>query len=260
MKKKFPGHHRLRRAHRVGRHEGRRELQTRSPSTPTSRASTCRPAASTWRRPCRCSRPRACSCRRSDPKHIFVVSNDGIPQEFEAIRKGEIDATVSQPADLYAKYALFYAKAALDGKTFQPGPTDHDSTIVQLPNGLEDQLARPAGHQGQRRRPGALGQPGQVMTAIRYTGGRGAWHHQALRPHHRARRCRDRHRRRARPTRWSAATAPASPRWCRSSPACSGPTPARSASAASPRRRWPTGTPGGSASPASTRSRRSSPR
>ncbi|AWS46525.1 sugar ABC transporter substrate-binding protein [Streptosporangium sp. 'caverna'] len=78
-----------------------------------------------------------------DPKHVFVVSNDGIPQEFEAIRKGEIDATVSQPADLYAKYALFYAKAALDGKTFQPGPTDHDSTIIQLPNGLEDQLPAP---------------------------------------------------------------------------------------------------------------------
>ncbi|MER6946953.1 sugar ABC transporter substrate-binding protein [Nonomuraea sp. NPDC000554] len=79
----------------------------------------------------------------ADPKHIFVVSNDGIPQEFEAIRKGDIDATVSQPADLYAKYALFYAKAAVDGKTFKPGPTDHDSTIIQLPNGLEDQLPAP---------------------------------------------------------------------------------------------------------------------
>lgn len=78
-----------------------------------------------------------------DPKHVFVVSNDGIPQEFEAIRKGEIDATVSQPADLYAKYALYYAKAAAEGKTFQPGPTDHDSKIIQLPNGLEDQLPAP---------------------------------------------------------------------------------------------------------------------
>ncbi len=79
-----------------------------------------------------------------DPKHIFAVSNDGIPQEFESIRKGEIDATVSQPADLYAKYALFYAKAAVDGKTFAAGPTDHDSTIVDVGNGnLEDQLAAP---------------------------------------------------------------------------------------------------------------------
>ncbi|MEU4229693.1 sugar ABC transporter substrate-binding protein [Nonomuraea sp. NPDC026600] len=79
----------------------------------------------------------------ADAKHVYVVSNDGIPQEFEAIRKGEIDATVSQPADLYAKYALYYAKAAIDGKTFKPGPTDHDSTIIQLPNGLEDQLPAP---------------------------------------------------------------------------------------------------------------------
>jgi ribose transport system substrate-binding protein len=80
----------------------------------------------------------------ADPKHIFIVSNDGIPQEFEAIRKGEIDATVSQPADLYAKYALFYAQAAVQNKTFQAGPTDHDSTIVDVGNGnLEDQLPAP---------------------------------------------------------------------------------------------------------------------
>ncbi|BCB74024.1 sugar ABC transporter substrate-binding protein [Phytohabitans flavus] len=79
-----------------------------------------------------------------DPKHIFIVSNDGIPQEFEAIRKGEIDATVSQPADLYAKYALFYAKAAVEGKTFQPGPTDHGSNILDVGGGtLEDQLPAP---------------------------------------------------------------------------------------------------------------------
>nr|WP_042193513.1 sugar ABC transporter substrate-binding protein [Kibdelosporangium sp. MJ126-NF4]CTQ89620.1 Ribose ABC transporter, periplasmic ribose-binding protein RbsB (TC 3.A.1.2.1) [Kibdelosporangium sp. MJ126-NF4] len=79
-----------------------------------------------------------------DPGHIAIVSNDGIPQEFDAIRKGEIDATVSQPADLYAKWALFYAKAALEGKTFKPGPTDHDSTIVDVGNGnLEDQLPAP---------------------------------------------------------------------------------------------------------------------
>ncbi|MEV4560710.1 sugar ABC transporter substrate-binding protein [Kitasatospora sp. NPDC049285] len=75
--------------------------------------------------------------------HIAIVSNDGIPQEFDAIRRGDIDATVSQPADLYAKYALFYAQAAADGKTFQPGPTDHQSTIISLPNGLEDQLSAP---------------------------------------------------------------------------------------------------------------------
>ncbi|WP_328476676.1 sugar ABC transporter substrate-binding protein [Streptomyces sp. NBC_00377] len=75
--------------------------------------------------------------------HISIISNDGIPQEFDAIRKGQIDATVSQPADLYAKYALYYAQAAADGKTFKAGPTDHDSTIIEIPNGLEDQLPAP---------------------------------------------------------------------------------------------------------------------
>jgi len=75
--------------------------------------------------------------------HITIISNDGIPEEFKAIKAGQIDATVSQPADLYAKYALYYAKEAMAGKTFQPGPTDHDSTIVKIPNGLEDQLPAP---------------------------------------------------------------------------------------------------------------------
>ncbi|MEU2429802.1 MULTISPECIES: sugar ABC transporter substrate-binding protein [unclassified Streptomyces] len=77
------------------------------------------------------------------PGHITIISNDGIPEELDAIRAGKIDATVSQPADLYAKYALFYAKAALEGKTFKEGPTDHDSTIIKIPNGFEDQLPAP---------------------------------------------------------------------------------------------------------------------
>ncbi|AWW36414.1 MULTISPECIES: sugar ABC transporter substrate-binding protein [Streptomyces] len=76
--------------------------------------------------------------------HITIVSNDGIPQEYDAIRKGEIDATVSQPADLYAKYGMYYIKAAMEGKKFEPGPTDHGSEIVRLPSGnLEDQLPAP---------------------------------------------------------------------------------------------------------------------
>ena len=42
------------------------------------------------------------------------------------------------------KYALFYAKAAIEGKTFKPGPTDHDSTIIEVRDGvLEDQLPAP---------------------------------------------------------------------------------------------------------------------
>ncbi|MGV9882217.1 sugar ABC transporter substrate-binding protein [Streptomyces sp. NPDC003006] len=76
--------------------------------------------------------------------HITVISNDGIPQEFDAIRKGQIDATVSQPADAYAKYGMYYIKAAMNGKKFKPGPTGHGSEIVRLPSGiLEDQLPAP---------------------------------------------------------------------------------------------------------------------
>ncbi|MGW7413592.1 sugar ABC transporter substrate-binding protein [Streptomyces sp. NPDC054863] len=79
-----------------------------------------------------------------DPKHIAIVSNDGIPQEFAAIRSGEIDATVSQPADTYAKYGMYYVKRAMNGETFKEGPTDHGSTIIKHPNGmLEDQLPAP---------------------------------------------------------------------------------------------------------------------
>lgn len=76
--------------------------------------------------------------------HIAIVSNDGIPEELRAIESGDIDATVSQPADLYARYALRYLKDALDGRPAAPGPTDHGSTIVDVGNGmLEDQLPAP---------------------------------------------------------------------------------------------------------------------
>ncbi len=79
-----------------------------------------------------------------DKRHVFVVSNDGIPQELKDIAEGKIDATVSQPVELYAKYALYYLKAAIEGKTFKPGKTDHDSTIIEVRDGLlEDQLSAP---------------------------------------------------------------------------------------------------------------------
>ncbi|MGW7537474.1 sugar ABC transporter substrate-binding protein [Amycolatopsis sp. NPDC054798] len=79
-----------------------------------------------------------------DPKHVVLVSNDGIPQELAAIRNGELDATVSQPADAYAKYGMYWLKKAMAGETFKPGPTDHDSTIVEISPGiLEDQLPAP---------------------------------------------------------------------------------------------------------------------
>jgi ribose transport system substrate-binding protein len=80
----------------------------------------------------------------TDPKHVFIVSNDGIPEELKDIEAGKIDATVSQPADLYAKYGIDYLHDAVEGKTFKAGPTDHDSNIIQVrPGVLEDQLPAP---------------------------------------------------------------------------------------------------------------------
>lgn len=76
--------------------------------------------------------------------HIAIVSNDGIKSELDAIRRGDIDATVSQPADGYAGWALYYAKAAAEGKTFTVGQTDHGSNIVSPREGLlEDQIQAP---------------------------------------------------------------------------------------------------------------------
>ena len=79
-----------------------------------------------------------------DPRHVVLVSNDGIPQELEAIRAGELDATVSQPADAYAEIGMYWLKKAMAGETFKEGPTDHDSTVVEtMPGILEDQLPAP---------------------------------------------------------------------------------------------------------------------
>ena len=76
--------------------------------------------------------------------HIVLFSNDGTPQEHGWIRKGEQDATVSQPANLYAGYAVFYAKAAIEGKKYHAGmTTDHGSKIVNLLGNLEDAIVAP---------------------------------------------------------------------------------------------------------------------
>jgi ABC-type sugar transport system substrate-binding protein len=81
---------------------------------------------------------------RGQAGHIVMVSNDGVPAEYKAIKDGTLDAAISQPADSYAKYALSYIKDAIAGKTYKPGPTDHNSTIIDIGNGnLEDQLPAP---------------------------------------------------------------------------------------------------------------------
>jgi ribose transport system substrate-binding protein len=81
---------------------------------------------------------------RGQAGHIVIVSNDGVPSEYKAIKDGQMDATVSQPADAYAKVSLQYIKDAIAGKTQKPGPDGHGGTIVDVGHGmLEDQLPAP---------------------------------------------------------------------------------------------------------------------
>jgi ribose transport system substrate-binding protein len=76
--------------------------------------------------------------------HIVLIGNDGVPHEHALIRSKKLDATISQPANSYAQYAVFYARAALEGKTYSSGQsTDHNSTIVSLQGNLEDALPAP---------------------------------------------------------------------------------------------------------------------
>ncbi len=78
------------------------------------------------------------------PSHIVLVGNDGVPHEHALIRANQLDGTISQPANLYAQYAVFYSQQALEGKTYSAGEsTDHNSTIVNLQGNLEDAIKAP---------------------------------------------------------------------------------------------------------------------
>ena len=72
--------------------------------------------------------------------HIYLASIDGTPRALQGIRDGYLDIVVSQPLDEYAQYSVYYAKAALEGKTFKEGPTDHDSVIKKEGENLRDVL------------------------------------------------------------------------------------------------------------------------
>lgn len=80
-----------------------------------------------------------------DPKHVALVSNDGVPFELKDIRDGIMDATISQPADQYAQYSVMYARQALEGKTYKEGDsTGHDSgNFVTVFGNLEDPIKAP---------------------------------------------------------------------------------------------------------------------
>ena len=75
---------------------------------------------------------------------IFLVAIDGSPYELSKIRSGELDATVSQPLDLYARLGVEYLQRAVKGEQFVEGPTPHGSRIVKNSTGnLEDLLPSP---------------------------------------------------------------------------------------------------------------------
>ena len=77
------------------------------------------------------------------PHHIYLVSIDGTPLALQKIRDGMLDAAISQPLDLYVKYGLFYLEQAVAGQTFQTGPTDHNSHIVDYKGNPMDLLPAP---------------------------------------------------------------------------------------------------------------------
>ncbi|MBV9222180.1 MAG: sugar ABC transporter substrate-binding protein [Methylobacteriaceae bacterium] len=89
--------------------------------------------------------------------HIFLISIDATPFALEKIREGMLDAAVSQPLNLYVKYGLEYLQAAVAGKTFKPGPTDHDSTIVDYKGNPMDLLPAPVVTKEQASDPGLWG-------------------------------------------------------------------------------------------------------
>ena len=75
-----------------------------------------------------------------EPDHIYTISIDASPQALELIRSGELDAGISQPLDLYAKYGVQYLLDALAGKELALGKTDHGSEVVEFNGNKMDLL------------------------------------------------------------------------------------------------------------------------
>jgi ribose transport system substrate-binding protein len=72
--------------------------------------------------------------------HIYNISIDASPQALELIRSGDLDAGISQPLDLYAKYGVQYLADALAGKELELGKTDHGTEVVEFNGNKMDLL------------------------------------------------------------------------------------------------------------------------
>jgi ABC-type sugar transport system substrate-binding protein len=64
-------------------------------------------------------------------RRTMVVSDDGVPFEMCDIRKGTVTASQSQPATLYARDALIYAKDAATGVTLHAGERARGGSKIQ---------------------------------------------------------------------------------------------------------------------------------
>ena len=77
----------------------------------------------------------AAAALRAAGKDVVVVGLDGSPEAIEAIRSGEMDATVLQPAVEMARRAVDQAQAFLrDGSTGQPEKQSLDCELVTREN------------------------------------------------------------------------------------------------------------------------------
>jgi len=63
---------------------------------------------------------------------VLVVSDDGVPFEMCDIGNGTTDASQSQPANLYAEWALKYAVDAAKGVTLKPGDPGGGAPALQM--------------------------------------------------------------------------------------------------------------------------------
>ncbi len=63
---------------------------------------------------------------------VLVVSDDGVPFEMCDISKGLTDASQSQPANLYAEWALKYAVDAAKGVVLKPGDPGGGAPALQM--------------------------------------------------------------------------------------------------------------------------------